>query len=839
MKKPIITAALILLVPTAGYSLETSGHVTAGGQVVDNSSNSSKFNEYRDIKDGFYLYDLGLQTETGTGYFLDAKGKNVGRDDQNLFLKGGRYGRWGVSLEWDEIIHRLSNRAQTPYNNEGGGVFTVPGNVPLVSDGTGASGDGRNLDSNAATMVGNDALASDYMRDNVHGVKLENDRKKATASINYSLLDNLKFRLTMSNEDRNGNKITYGPIGDRPPRSLNIQFTEPIDYRTQELKFETDYTGKKVQANFTYLLSKFENEIDTLTWENIYTNPAGSAGSGGTYEFWNDTTATSLFPRNVATNGRRALPQDNLYQNAGLTLGVNLPMDSRLTAAVSYGLAEQDENLIAYSTNSTVDGGVAWNDPAKLPRSSADAEIETKLFNLDYSINPIQRLNLRAYYRFYDFANNTPTEQWRYVTGDTVAASGGVAYLNKRRNLAYEYDKQNYGLDANYSLGLWASTLGLGYEREEIDREFREASTDENIYRVSLRSRPANWVSFRTKYQYGDRDAGHYDAEAAHSTYWYDAAEANNNIDSGFTFENHPDTRRFDVTDRERNQFDFQVTLAPADTVDVSASYRYRNDDYDSNVQSSQPLAEYAGSRAAETGATTPGDQVGLLKDERHYYAVDVAYNPSQRLRFGAFVSREEANTLQRGFEFNENNKANPSAIAAAVFGPWTEERMQWTADVKDTTYTIGVDAGVVLIPKKLNFSTNYAYSMGKVEIGYGGYGTQTDPAEPTFFADNAQFGFRTPPAVRNNRHTFNATLEYEVLANLTTTLNYMYEYYKLQDWQQEANTPWAESVAGNEYFLRDTSASSQWGNRLPNMGSYLAPSYAAHVISIGATYKF
>ena len=841
MKKPIITAAMILLVPAAGLSQDTTGHVSVGGQTVNNGSNSSKFNEYRDVKDGFYLYDLGVQTESGTGYYLGADGKNVGRDDQNLLLQGGRYGRWGASLEWDEIIHNLSNKAHTPFVNQGGGVFTVPSKVPLVSDGTGTTGDGKNLDSNATTMVGadgtggNDAVTGAYLGNSLRKVKLENDRKKATGSFNYSLTENLKFSLTMSNEDREGNKVTYGPIGDRPPRSLNIQFTEPIDYRTQELKFETDYTGKKVQANFSYLVSKFENEIDTLTWDNIYT------GGTGTFEFWNDALG-NLFPRNVATTGRRALPQDNLYQNAALTVGVNLPMDSRLTAAVSYGLAKQDETLIPYSTNGTLDGGVAWNDTAKLPRTSADAEVETKMFNLDYSINPIERLNLRAYYRFYDLANNTPTDEWRYVTSDVMAASGGVSYLNKRRNLAYEYDKQNYGLDGSYSLPLWASTLGLGYGREEIDREYREASTDENIYRVSLRSRPANWLSFRTKYQYGDREAGHYDAEAAHSTYWYAPADANNNIDSGFTFENHPDTRRFDVTDRERNLFDFQVTTNPTDKFDVSASYRYRKDDYNSNVQPSQPLLHYGGGRTilpVDQEAFSAGDQVGLLKDERHFFGVDVAYTPNDRVRFGAFASREDADTLQRGSEFDENFKLNPSAASGtAELGPWTRDTMQWTADIKDTTYTVGVDAGVAVIPKKLNFSTSYAFSTGKTEIGYNGFGAQSSIDPANTLADNYQFGFRTPPPVRNQRHTVSAALEYEVVKNLTAALNYMWEYYKVQDWQQEANNPWTESV-GSEYLTRDSSDSSQWGNRLPNLGSYLAPSYEAHVFSLGMTYKF
>jgi len=831
MKKPIITAALILLVPTAGFSLEVAGHVTAGAQVVDVSPNSSKFNEYSDNKDGFYLYDLGVQSETSTGYFLGAKGSNVGRDDQNLLLQGGRYGRWGVNLEWDETPHNLSNKAQTPFIYQGGGLYTVPATVPLTAA-------GRHLAPSAAVQQANDNLTEAYLAEYVRPVRLGNDRKKGVAGFDYSLIENLKLRLTVSNENRDGNKVSYGPIGDRPPRSLNIQFAEPIDYRTKEAKLEADYTGKFYQANFTYLVSKFENNVDTLTWQNIYNDPT-AADATGTFQTWADG-------RQVANFGRRPLPQDNLYQNAGLTFGLNLPMNSRLTAAASYGLAEQDETLIPYSTNGQLDtvaagDGLAWNNPAKLPRSSADAEIETKLFNLDYSINPIQRLNLRAYYRYYDLANNTPTEEWRYVTGDTTGATGGVDYVNKRRNLAYEYDKQNYGVEGNYSLPLWATTLGLGIGREGIDRAYREAGTDENIYRVSLRSRPANWLSFRTKYQYGDRKADGYDAEAAHSTYWYAGSEANNNIDSQFTFENHPDTRRFDVTDRERNLFDFQVTASPAETLDVSASYRYRKDDYDSNVQPSQPLLHYGGARPildVDRNAFSPGDQVGLLEDERQFYGLDVAYTPNQRLRFGAFASREEANTLQRGLEFNENNKLNPSGIDTAEFGPWTRENSQWTADIKDTTYTVGVDAGIVVVPKKLNFATNYTYSAGKVEIGYAGYGAQS-ALDPTLaLADTHEFGFRSTPAVRNNRHTVSATLEYQVVEDLTLAFGYMFEYFKIKDWQQETS-PWAEAVAGNELMLRDTSASSQWGNRLPNMGSYLAPSYEAHLVSLGVTYKF
>jgi hypothetical protein len=490
--------------------------------------------------------------------------------------------------------------------------------------------------------------------------------------------------------------------------------------------------------------------------------------------------------------------------------------------------------------------GLAWNDLSKLPRSSADAEVETMLFNLDYIIKPVQRLDLRAFYRYFDLNNNTPVEEWRYVTSDTMAANGGVAYLNKRRNLDEDYDKQNYGLEGNYALPLWATTFGLGYEREEFDRKFREADTDENIYRVSLRSRPAKWVSFRTKYQYGDREVdGEYDPEAAHETYWYTPSEANNNIDSGFTFENHPDTRRFDVTDRERNLFEFLVSVNPLEALDLSASYRYRKDDYDSDVNPSQPLLHYAGSRPAELGATSPGAQVGLLEDKREQYGLDISYAPTERLSFSAFADREDAETRQRGLEFDENNKATPTGSVNADLGAWTEARGQWIAEVKDRTNTFGVGAGFVIIPGKLNFTADYTYSAGKIDIDYSGYGSPESGIRTAGVIsgdprpDTNQFGFRSPPTIRNDRYTLNANLEYQVIENLILGLGYMYERFKIRDFSQETDTPWFEAVAGNEFLLRDSSRSSQWGNRLPNLGSYLAPAYEAHVGTLSITYKF
>ena len=68
--------------------------------------------------------------------------------------------------------------------------------------------------------------------------------------------------------------------------------------------------------------------------------------------------------------------------------------------------------------------------------------------------------------------------------------------------------------------------------------------------------------------------------------------------------------------------------------------------------------------------------------------------------------------------------------------------------------------------------------------------------------------------------------------------LGLRHERYTLDDWQQSAGAPQFETV-GSDLLLRDTSRSHQWGNRLPNLGSYLAPGYTGTSVYIGLTYGF
>ncbi|MCI0447205.1 MtrB/PioB family outer membrane beta-barrel protein, partial [bacterium] len=646
-----------------------------------------------------------------------------------------------------------------------------------------------------------------------------------------------QFGITFSDEKKDGSKISYGPIGDRPPRSLNVQFTEPIEYTTREVKLEAEYNRSAYQALFTYQLSDFGNDIQTLEWQNLYTQLGGSDPA---FDQWAD--------HRIATFGQRALAPENSYHNASASFSFDLPKASRLAATVAFGWMRQNETLLPYSTSDFDSTTVDFDSTSVLPRQQADAEMNTALLNVDYVFTPVERTNVQAFFRYYNLDNNTPQDTWWYITSDTIpgtatAPPADPTFKNQRINLAFAYDQMNFGLDTTYHLSAWRTTLGIRFEREDIDRDFREANTAENILSGSIRTRPNNWLNLRARYLFGDREGDGYNFTVTQQSYWYDPA-ARDSDNPIVSFSNHPDMRKLDVADRQRNQFDVSATIIPRGTLNLTGSYYLRDDDFDSNVTSSQPLLGNAFAKTeADAAAFSPGDQLGILNRQSQRFGIDFSYTPTARFSMNAFGSRESIEFSQRGLEFDENHKLDP--VTSGLFntnelGPWTRATSQWMADSDDSTNTFGFGASYEIVSGKIRLFGDYTLSRGEVDIEYSGFGTQSALNPANTFPDDYQFAFRTPPTVKHNDDTVTTSLEYQRDERLVFGLHYIFDRYRISDWQQDDNAPWFESV-GSEFLLRDTSAltSTQWGNRLVNLGSFLGPSYDAHVVYATVTYRF
>jgi len=793
--------------PADAPTVHISGSITTGVQQFDNTTGSSKLTEYRDLRDAFYLPGVAFSaTDRASGWFFDLNGTNVSRDDQTILAEGGRPGVWIVQGSWLGVPHNYSNKAVTPYISRSPGLFQVPDTVPITF---------KKLATAAADTPGvlaSDQLIAEYQSTFLAPTPLGTQTNTGRFSAAWTGSDAVDLAVAYDRREKSGLKATFGPIGDRPPRTLNIQLTEPVDYRTNDLTVSAEHAGEAYRVRGEYLFSDFANRIDTLQWQNVYT----TAAPGADFDVWD---------RLVATYGVRPLPPDNRYHSVTMNASVDLPVGSRLMGSASYGRLEQNESLLPYAYQV---GALA--NPT-LPRSTAEALVNTLHVAADYVVTPTPRLNIRGFFRNYTLDNDTPASRWQYVTSDTTGLTGGVSYVNKRVSVPYAWERQNAGAEATWRLP-GRNTLTLAYEREAVTREHREADTTENVVRGIWRLRPAPWMSVQGRYILGLRDADGYNNEVTHESYWYAPGEANDANNPALTFDNHPDMRRYDVSDRQRRQLDLTVNLTPRDIVAVSAYVRYRKDDFDSDVTSSQPLL---GTGLPEEAASTPGDQLGLLEDERLRYGADLFAQPSPRVTFNAFLNYDLGASLQRSLEFNENNKQNPSAVATAELGPWTRAGSQWIADTDDRTWSGGLGTTLQVVPERVDLMVDYTMSLGEVDIAYSGYGTTNFNGTP--FPPNHQFAFSSPPVIREDLHVLNCRVEMPV-KTMVLIVGYTYEQYTLEDWQQGSSAPWVESV-GSETLLRDTSRSFQWGNRLFNLGRYLSPSYHAHVGFVGLRYRF
>jgi hypothetical protein len=818
--------------------VDITGEQTIGVRNLNMDVNSSKFNQYRDINNGVFIPNLKLNFDQKNDWFLNISGSNLLQLDQSLNIHfGDYYNNWNLYIFNNKTPHRFSNRAQTPFlqNN---GVLTVPQTVGIIRDGDTTTGT-PSLEPTRGQMSVNDSLIAAYVKAYSRPTTLAVERELLGATLNLPNLGPVSVNLTYTDERRTGNRITYGTIGDRPPRTLNAQMQEPVNYITREVHADAEYITDLFQAQVSYIFSMFNNRIDNMTWQNMFFRPHSAS------DYIASVAGTA---RNVSLFGQRNLAPDNLYNNISLTWGLNLPFESRLTSSFAIGFMNQDQDLLPYSF-STLGGdtsqygdGKAWNDLSKLPRQKAQASMRTIRFNAEYSINLIGSLNLRPFINYYNLKNETPTSQWRYVTQDVAGTNGDVSYVNYRQNLAYAFSKLGFGANVGYYLNFWRTSLNLTYTHEKIDRDYREANTSENILNARLRFRPINSLTLSASYLWGNRTGDGYDYKVTSNSYWYTFARGANQVDNPqFLFANHPDLRKFDVSDRLRNNLNISAALQLNENLDLALNFGNRSNDYSSGVVPVAPLlgAGIPFPNPADEFATTPGQQLGLLKDNTLNIGGSLNYTYSSRFNINLFGDIENTVSDVRGHVFNENQRRQPSIAsiqAPTALGPWTDPARIYNSETTQKTNTLGLGLNYELIPGKLRFYSDFSLSLTEMDMVYSGYGSDATYLGRSW--ETFDFGFDDPKTIKYDQFIINASFEYSLFERMTLGFHYLFSHYKIQDWVDGAIGPWVEQV-GTENFVRDTSRDNRWGNRLVNMGLYLAPSYAAHLGFITVKYQF
>src|SRR5690348_7595689 len=131
----IIGAGLLLvssLAPAAdsGTGMVFTGSVGLGYRYVStNAADPSKLTEYRDLTSSV-TSTIDFKGR-GDEYYFNGFGENLGRDDQYIDFRGGKYGVFKFQLYDNELRHNFGSGpgARTPYFGVGGPLLITPASV--------------------------------------------------------------------------------------------------------------------------------------------------------------------------------------------------------------------------------------------------------------------------------------------------------------------------------------------------------------------------------------------------------------------------------------------------------------------------------------------------------------------------------------------------------------------------------------------------------------------------------------------------------------------------------------------------------------------------------------
>ena len=306
---------------------------------------------------------------------------------------------------------------------------------------------------------------------NANSVDLLLRRDKLGADLDLDMFWPLDLNLGFTWENRQGARPFGGSLGF----GAAVETAEPIDYDTYNGKAGVEYADSLLFARANYYHSTFDDHNLALTWQNPFTSTVG----------------------NVLN--RTSLPPSNTYDNVNGALGVNLPMRTRVLFIGSYAWENQNQDLIDPSAN------VPRLEP---DRPKAECEVESKQFELRATSSPVEKLSLKADFKYFDHINNTPMQDFTDYQYDATTVSSTAPTSTPEYNswvsrtaegeVAYEIlPKTNIGVEYDY--------VGQTYFYEITGR----MTEVENTEKVFIDTRNMDWLTAKLSVLHADRESNY------------------------------------------------------------------------------------------------------------------------------------------------------------------------------------------------------------------------------------------------------------------------------------------------------------------------------------------
>ena len=780
----------------------TSGSIEIGGLTVSGDRREAKFREYKDLRNDGYINNLDAQMENPeSAYFVDAFGGAVGRQDQYYGFSFGRYNDWKVKSFYKEIGHVFTSNYRSLWNGVGTDNLTLNGVRP---GGT----------TNAATTdinIGNAALATPYST-------LSILRKKGGVRADMKILENWNVFASVTSEQREGTR-PFGLVSGAGGGTGGVETPESIDYRTVDLLAGLQYSDTLNSVNLTLSSSLFRNNINTLTIENplFITPPAGATTTNG----------IALFPRAVFD-----LYPNNDYYNVKGEYARALPSFYRgnLTALVSASRSRQNDNLIPSTPYAgAVVNGVAggnWDTTSSLSKPSAGAKIDSTLADFSLTLKPASGFDLKGKIRYYETRNgleylacNPLTGQWGRLINDgsgsaiintsaylvpgarcNIAATAAIGVVPSGgnvdiRSIPYDHKQLNYTLSAEYRLGK-AASLSAAYEREEIDRAYRERSdTNEDRIKLGYVSRGLDKGTLRISLETDRRRGSTYVSDPYGD--FYSVALGPLPTATGIAANPWIRTndlhRKYDVADRDQNILNARFNYMLAPSLDLGTSLQAKDIKY-------------------------PDSAYGRNDHQRLDSAsMDLNWQPSATLSLYSNYSYQAGKMQQAGLQPNacvigttynflsdgsvQTGALSPAQIAAGlsivasrtVLGsnfqslcgsvsptsPLYPTSRTWDISHRDRNHFISVGGNYNFAKARLDVNYTFSNASTAIKYGYNAAALGITPAQVALIGD----GF---PDLTFRKNTLESNLVVPFSNKVSLRLLYRYEIGRIRDWHYD-----------------------------------------------------
>jgi MtrB/PioB family decaheme-associated outer membrane protein len=724
-----------------------SGGAEVGGLPRTFRGDKAKFEEYRDVPETIIVPQLQfLIGGKKEDFYLSFDATKVGRDDQNYILRFGRYGLVDVEFEWDQIPHIFSlGIARTPYvRSNDGGTLT--------------------LNSRPASFTASSDCATSpvcqWVNTNAQPIDLSLYNGIARFKVRYTPTPGWTFTGSYWS-NRNVGKRALGAVFGPSPGSYNItELLEPIDYHTNNVEFGGEYAGNGWSVGLKYNGSFFHNSVSTLIWDNpIHTAPGGVCTDQATY---NPATGTG------PCRGRMDLYPSNQAHTISLVGTAKLPLKSRFLGTVSYGWRLQDDPFLPFTINSAI------TQPT-ISANHLNGNVQPLMINATVVNNAIDRLNLKAYYRFYNLDNNSRSVSFNQgiIINDQAPAGCPPACPDAgTSSFPYQYSTQNLGMEAGYDITRWLSGKFIyNWQRKHTDRQ-DVLTSDELTIGPILDFKPSSWLLFRAAYRHSWRDAPNY----------------NNNRLEVVDIANI--SRKFYLAKRDRDRVSLFTEVSPWERLSFHAGFEFIGESYlDSTL--------------------------GTQNDYNLSPSLGFIYAPTEWIKFFADYNFDRyswrLDAMQRSSTAQNPNDPNPPSNC----NPDCVQRL-WTSRGIDKANTVTVGSDIDLVKNLLGFRLQYTFSQGRSDVTASG-STCVGCTPATNY-----------PPVFNTWHELLARFEYQMYKNLAFRFGYYFNRYKSKDYGVDIMKPWMGDV--------DTGANV---TRSIFLGDRVKGSYTANVGFATVAFKF